>query len=186
MNWMKAIILSALTTIVATMKILAVEPAIYAVPLKTIDGQKSSLQSYEGKVLLLVNVASKCGLTPQYAGLEALQKKYEPKGFAVIGFPCNDFGAQEPGTAREIKTFCSSTYSVTFPLMDKIHVKGTDQHPLYALLTGKDSAFPGEIKWNFTKFIIDKKGSVLARFEPATTPDNPDLIRAIEKALGTP
>ncbi len=183
MSEMKTTILFALTLALATLKIAAADPALYGVPLKTIDGEETSLKAFKGKVLLLVNVASKCGLTPQYSGIEALQKKYESKGFSVIGFPCNDFGAQEPGTLQEIKNFCSSTYSVTFPLMDKIHVKGPEQHRLYALLTGKDSPFPGEIKWNFTKFIIGKQGTVVARFEPATPPDNAELVQAIEKAI---
>src|SRR5882724_3315565 len=114
------------------------KPSLYDIPLKDIDGKPTSLKAYQGKVLLIVNVASECGFTPQYEGLEAIQKKYEAKGFTVLGFPCNDFGSQEPGTADEIKTFCSSNYSVTFPLFEKLHVKGGEQHPLYAALTGKD------------------------------------------------
>src|SRR3954465_8014062 len=134
-----------------------------AIPLKDIDAKDTSLKAYQGKVLLIVNVASKCGYTPQYEGLEAIQKKYEAKGFTVLGFPCNDFGSQEPGTAEEIKTFCSSKYNVTFPLLAKLHVKGAEQHPLYAALTGKTSPFPGDIKWNFGKFVIGRDGKILQR-----------------------
>ncbi len=153
------------------------------IPFKTITGKESSLAAYKGKVVLVVNTASKCGLTPQYEGLEALQKKYAGKDFTVIGFPCNDFGGQEPGTTEEIQEFCKTKYSVTFPLMEKIHVKGAEQHPLYAALTGKDGAFPGDVKWNFGKFLIGKDGKALARFEPADKPDSPGLAAAIEKAL---
>src|SRR5450432_3660157 len=135
-------------------------PSLYDIPLKDIDGKPVSLKAYQGKVLLIVNVASKCGFTPQYEGLEAIQKKYEAKGFTVLGFPCNDFASQEPGTADEIKAFCSSKYSVTFPLFEKLHVKGNEQHPLYASLTGKDSPFPGDISWNFNKFVIGRDGKI--------------------------
>src|ERR1700733_12995952 len=138
--------------------------SLYDIPLKDIDEKDTSLKAYQGKVLLIVNVASKCGFTPQYEGLEAIQKKYEGQGFTVLGFPCNDFGSQEPGTPEEIKTFCSSKYSVTFPLFEKLHVKGAEQHPLYAVLTGKQAPFPGDIKWNFGKFIISRDGKILARF----------------------
>lgn len=154
-----------------------------AIPFKTITGKDSSLADYKGKVVLVVNTASKCGLTPQYSALEALQKKYESKGFTVIGFPCNDFGNQEPGTNDEIQEFCKTTYPISFPLMDKVHVKGKDQHPLYAALTGKDGAFPGDVKWNFGKFLIGKDGKAIARFEPKQTPDSPKITAAIDKAL---
>lgn len=154
-----------------------------AIPFKTLDGKNTSLADYKGKVLLVVNTASKCGLTPQYAALEALQKKYAEKGFTVIGFPCNDFAGQEPGTADEIQTFCKTKYAVSFPLMEKTHVKGKDQHPLYAALTGKDAAFPGEVTWNFGKFLIGRDGKAVARFEPKETPDSPQVTAAIEKAL---
>jgi len=156
---------------------------LYDIPLKDIDGKDTSLKAYHGKVLLIVNVASKCGFTPQYAGLEAIQKKYQDQGFTVLGFPCNDFGAQEPGTPDEIKQFCSSTYSVTFPLFAKLHVKGSEQHPLYAALTGKDSPFPGDIKWNFGKFVISRDGKILKRFDSQTKPDSPQVTAAIESAL---
>jgi glutathione peroxidase len=157
--------------------------SLYDIPLKDIDGKPTSLKAYEGKVLLIVNVASKCGFTPQYEALEAIQKKYEAKGFTVLGFPCNDFGSQEPGTAEEIKAFCSSTYSVTFPLFEKLHVKGAQQHPLYAALTGKDSPFPGDIKWNFGKFVISRDGRIVKRFASENTPDSPEVNGAIEAAL---
>ena len=164
----------------------AAKPAaagLVAIPFKTITGKDTSLADYKGKVVLVVNTASKCGLTPQYEALEALQQKYAAKGFTVIGFPCNDFNGQEPGTVEEIQQFCKSKYSVTFPLMDKIHVKGAEQHPLYTALTGKDGAFPGDVKWNFGKFLIGKDGKAIARFEPAQKPDAPEIIAAIDKAL---
>jgi glutathione peroxidase len=154
-----------------------------SIPFKSIDEKDTSLAAYKGKVVLVVNTASKCGLTPQYSALEGLQKKYEAKGFTVIAFPCNDFGSQEPGTAANIQTFCKATYAVSFPLMEKIHVKGPEQHPLYAALTGKDGLFPGDVKWNFGKFLIGKDGKALARFEPKQKPDSPEIIVAIEKAL---
>lgn len=157
---------------------------LYDIPLKDIDGNPTSLAAYRGQVLLIVNVASRCGLTPQYAQLEALQKKYADRGFTVLGFPCNDFGAQEPGTPAEIKTFCSTKYNVTFPLFEKLHVKGPAQHPLYTALTGPAAKFPGEIQWNFGKFLIGKTGAVLHRFEPRTPPNDPEVIAAIEAALG--
>jgi len=157
--------------------------AITDIPLKDIDGKDTSLKAYKGKVVLVVNVASKCGLTPQYEQLEAVHKKYQKQGFTVVGFPCNDFGSQEPGTPEEIKAFCSTKYSVSFPLMGKLHVKGPEQHPLYAALTGKDAKFPGDIEWNFGKFLIGKDGTVLKRFAPKTKPDAPEVVAAIEEAL---
>src|SRR5258708_5121532 len=157
--------------------------SLYDIPLKDIDGKDTSLKAYKGKVLLIVNVASHCGYTPQYEGLEAIQKKYEAKGFTVLGFPCNDFRAQEPGTAEEIKTFCSSKYNVTFPLFSKLKVLGAEKHPLYAALTGKDSPFPGDIKWNFGKFVVGRDGTILKRFEPPVEPKSPEVTGAIESAL---
>ena len=154
-----------------------------SIPFKTITGKTTSLADFKGKVVLVVNTASKCGLTPQYEALEALQQKYGPRGFTVLAFPCNDFGNQEPGSAEEIQEFCTSRFAVTFPLMEKIHVKGPDQHPLYAALTGKDAAFPGEISWNFAKFLIGKDGKPLARFAPRDKPDAKAVTDAIEKAL---
>lgn len=151
------------------------------IPLKDIDGKPASLADYSGKVVLLVNVASKCGYTPQYKGLEELQQKYKSKGFTVIGVPSNDFGGQEPGSAKEIKEFCSSTYNVTFPLMEKIQVKGEGKHPLYEALTGKDAAYPGEIKWNFGKFLIGADGKVIKRYGSGDKPE--DIAKDIEAAL---
>ncbi len=156
---------------------------IAEIPLKNIDGKSTSLKDQKAKVMLVVNVASQCGLTPQYTALEKLHRQYKERGFSVVGFPCNDFGAQEPGTPAEIKQFCSSKYDVSFPLMEKIHVKGPEQHPLYAALTGKDARFPGEVKWNFGKFLVTADGKVLQRFEPRTAPDAPEVVRAIEDAL---
>lgn len=147
------------------------------------SGKKTSLADYKGKVVLVVNVASKCGLTPQYDGLESLYKKYEDKGFVVLAFPCNDFGGQEPGTIEEIQTFCKTKYDVTFPIMEKISVKGENQHKLYEELTGEKGAFPGDVKWNFGKFLIGRDGKPIARFEPKTTPSSPEVTEAIEKAL---
>ena len=153
------------------------------IPFKTITGKETSLAEYKGKVVLVVNTASKCGLTPQYEALETIYDKYRKKDFVILGFPCNDFGSQEPGTEKEIRTFCKDKYDVSFPLMEKIHVKGPEQHPLYAALTGKEGAFPGDVAWNFGKFLIGKDGKPNARFEPKTTPDSPEVIEAIEKAL---
>src|ERR1700753_1861571 len=147
-------IIALLLALFMTQIVSAQTNSLYDVPLKDIDGHDTSLKAYQGKVLLIVNVASKCGFTPQYEGLEALQKKYESQGFTVLGFPCNDFMGQEPGTPEEIKTFCSSKYNVTFPLFAKLHVNGSEQHPLYAQLTGTDSPRPGKITWNFNKFLI--------------------------------
>ena len=159
------------------------EISLYDIPLKDINGKDTSLKEYKGKVLLIVNVASHCGYTPQYEGLQAIFKKYEAKGLVVVGFPCNDFGAQEPGTPEEIKTFCSSKYNVTFPLFAKLHVKGPEQHPLYAALTGKDAPFPGDVKWNFGKFVIDRDGKIVKRFDSAAKPESPAVTGAIEAAL---
>lgn len=150
---------------------------------QTAGGKKTSLKDYSGKVVLLVNLASKCGLTPQYGALEELYKKHKSEGFVVLGFPCNDFGNQEPGSIEEIQKFCKAEYDVSFPVMDKISVKGPDQHKLYAALTGKDGVFPGDVRWNFGKFLIGKDGKAIARFEPTIKPDSPELVGAVEKAL---
>ena len=157
--------------------------SIYDLKLKDIDGKDTSLQPQQGKVLLIVNVASKCGYTPQYAGLESLYKKYKDQGLVVLGFPCNQFGGQEPGTNEEIKQFCSSRYEVTFPLFDKIDVNGAHRAPLYSLLAGQDSPVAGNIKWNFTKFLVGRDGKVLKRFESKTKPDSAELVQAVEAAL---
>jgi glutathione peroxidase len=157
--------------------------SIYDIKLKDIDGKDTTLNAYKGKVLLIVNVASKCGFTPQYKGLEALHQKYKDNGFTVLGFPCNQFGGQEPGTNEEIKQFCSTKYSVTFPLFDKIEVNGDNRHPLYVALAGEKSPFPGNIKWNFNKFLIGKDGKILKRFESRATPESPEVTQAVEAAL---
>jgi glutathione peroxidase len=176
-------ILTATALMIATATFAADTKSIYEIPLKDIDGKDASLKTYQGKVMLVVNVASKCGFTPQYQGLEAVHRKYREQGFTVLGFPCNDFGNQEPGTLAEIKTFCSTKYDVTFPMFDKLHVKGPEQHPLYAALSGKDSPYPGDVKWNFGKFLIGKDGKILKRFDSNVAPESPQLTAAIEEAL---
>jgi len=165
---------------------LAASKSVYDFTLNSIDGQPSPLSSFKGKVVMLVNVASKCGYTPQYSALESTYEKYKDRGLVIVGIPANNFGAQEPGTNEEIKTFCSRKYNVTFPMMAKVSVKGSDQTPLYQFLTDKtlNPTTGGEIKWNFTKFIFDRDGNAIARFEPEVTPDSPQVTAAIEKALG--
>lgn len=157
--------------------------SIYDLTAKNIDGKDVKLDAFRGKVLLIVNVASECGYTPQYEGLRALFEKYRQQGFVVLGFPCNQFGGQEPGSAAEIKTFCSTKFSVTFPLFDKIEVNGTNRHPLYALLAGKGSPFPGDIKWNFAKFLVGRDGTIVQRFGSDTEPESAEMTSAVEKAL---
>jgi glutathione peroxidase len=159
--------------------------SVHEFTLNSIDGTPAPLSAYRGKVVLIVNVASRCGFTPQYAGLEALYEKYKDRGFVILGFPANNFGGQEPGTNEEIKTFCTTKYNVTFPMYSKISVKGDDKAPLYQFLTDQQAnpATGGEIQWNFTKFLVDKSGRVVARFEPKVTPQSPDVTSAIEKAL---
>ncbi|WP_086846589.1 glutathione peroxidase [Amycolatopsis kentuckyensis] len=158
---------------------------IHGIPLKTLDGRDSSLGEFAGKALLVVNVASKCGLTPQYSGLERLQERFGEQGFSVVGFPCNQFAGQEPGSAEEIQTFCSTTYGVTFPLFEKIDVNGEGRHPLYAELTETADAegAAGDVQWNFEKFLIGADGEVLARFRPRTEPEDETVVKAIEAAL---
>jgi glutathione peroxidase len=157
---------------------------IYDIPVHTLSGELSSLAPYKDKTVLIVNVASKCGLTPQYEGLEKLEETYANRNFEVVGFPCNQFMGQEPGTAEEIQTFCSTTYGVTFPLFEKIDVNGADQHPIYAQLTPVADAegYSGDIRWNFEKFLVSPDGSV-QRFAPQVTPEDPTLVGAIESAL---
>lgn len=158
---------------------------VYEFTMNSIDGKPLPLASFKGKVMLIVNVASKCGFTPQYEGLEAVYEKYKEQGLVIVGFPANNFLAQEPGTNEEIKTFCSTKYNVKFPLYSKISVKGEDKAPLYQFLTDA-TANPktgGEIKWNFTKFLVDRDGKVIARFESAVKPESPEVTSAIEKAL---
>ena len=158
---------------------------LHDLAVQDIDGKAGTLAPFKGRVLLIVNVASECGYTPQYQGLEALHGKYHAKGLSVLGFPCNQFGAQEPGTNAEIKKFCSMTFHVTFPLFAKIDVNGANRHPLYATLAGKGAPFPGNVKWNFEKFLVGRDGTVLARFPADTEPDAPELLKAIETALAT-
>lgn len=178
--------------------------SIYDTQLETLDGEKTTLQQWQGEVLLVVNVASKCGLTPQYEQLEQLQKQYQQQGFSVLGFPCNAFLEQEPGSNEEIKTFCSTTYGVTFPMFSKIEVNGADRHPLYAQLVaaqpeavapagsgflermaskGRAPKEPGDILWNFEKFLIDREGNVIQRFSPDMTPDDAIIVDSIKQAL---
>ena len=159
--------------------------SIYGFTMKDIDGKDVSLKEYKGKVVMMVNVASKCGFTPQYEALQATYAKYKDQGFVILGFPANNFRGQEPGTDKEIKEFCSTKYNVTFPMFSKISVKGDDQHPLYAYLTNKetDEAFGGDITWNFNKFLIDRDGKVVARFDSKDKPDDAKVTAEIEKYL---
>ncbi|MFE9405669.1 glutathione peroxidase [Streptomyces sp. NPDC006530] len=159
--------------------------SLYDIPLRTLTGQATSLAEYKGRAVLLVNVASQCGLTPQYAGLERLQQQYGEHGLTVLGVPCNQFGGQEPGTAEEIGTFCSATYGVTFPLLEKTDVNGENRHPLYAELTKTTDAEgeAGDIQWNFEKFLISPQGEVAARVRPRTEPEAPEVVALIEANL---
>lgn len=160
---------------------------IYEFTMKTIDGKEMPLSRYRGKVLLLVNVASECGNTPQYADLEAIYRKYRDRGFQILAFPANNFGAQEPGTDREIKEFCTTHYDVTFDLFSKISVKGEDQHPLYRFLTSEKSnpGFGGDVKWNFQKYLVSREGTIVGKFQPKLNPKSEELTKAIEAALDT-
>ncbi len=155
------------------------------IPVNTLAGQPSSLNDQDGKTLLVVNVASQCGLTPQYTGLEELHERFADRGFSVVGFPCNQFGEQEPGSAEEIATFCSTTYGVTFPMFEKIEVNGPGRHPIYDELTAvaDSDGQAGDIQWNFEKFLVGPDGKVLARFRPMTAPDAPELVAAVEANL---
>ncbi|HYW65072.1 MAG TPA: glutathione peroxidase [Candidatus Dormibacteraeota bacterium] len=177
----KLLVLLALLGIIA----MATEKTIYDFSLNSIDGQPTPLSSFKGKIVLLVNVASRCGYTPQYAALESIYEKYKSRGFVIVGIPANNFGGQEPGSNEEIKTFCTAKYHVTFPMMAKVSVKGSDITPLYQFLTDK-AAHPetgGEIGWNFTKFLVGPDGKVLARFDSKVEPDSAQVTSAIEKAL---
>jgi glutathione peroxidase len=167
------------------MSAMAAEKTVFDFTLNSIDGQPTPLSSYKGKVVLLVNVASRCGFTPQYAGLESLYEKYKDRGFVIVGIPANNFGAQEPGTNQEIKTFCSAKYHVSFPMMAKVSVKGDDITPLYAFLTDKNAnpSTGGEIGWNFTKFLVGPDGKVIARFDSKVEPESPEVTSAVEIAL---
>lgn len=158
------------------------EPKLYTFTVKTIDGKDKSLSDYKGKVLMIVNVASKCGHTPQYKGLQALYEKYKDQGFVILGFPANNFLWQEPGTDDEIKNFCTLNYGVTFDMFSKISVKGKDQHPLYRYLT-EESPVPGAVKWNFQKYLVDRNGNVVEKFAPGVKPDEKEVIDKIEQLL---
>jgi glutathione peroxidase len=153
--------------------------------LHSLDGHEQPLSAYSGRVALVVNVASQCGLTPQYAGLQVLHESFGGRGLAVLGIPCNQFKGQEPGTADEIRAFCTASYGVTFPMFDKLEVNGPGRHPLYAWLCAQQTEpeGPGDVQWNFGKFLVGKDGAVLARFEPTTDPQAPELVRRIEAAL---
>jgi glutathione peroxidase len=167
------------------MSVMAAEKTVYDFTLNSIDGQATPLSNFKGKVVLLVNVASRCGYTPQYTALESIYEKYKDRGFVIVGVPANNFGGQEPGTNQEIKTFCAAKYHVTFPMMAKVSVKGSDITPLYQFLTDK-SLHPdtgGDIGWNFTKFLVGPDGRVITRFDSAVEPDSAQLTGAIEKAL---
>ena len=158
--------------------------SLYDIPVHTLSGEPTTLAEHKGKALLVVNVASKCGLTPQYTGLEQLQERLGDKGFTVLGFPCNQFGGQEPGTAEEIQTFCATNYGVTFPIYEMVDVNGSHQHPIFAELTkvADASGEAGDIKWNFEKFLVSPDGAV-TRFRPTVTPEDPALVEAVEAAL---
>jgi glutathione peroxidase len=159
--------------------------SIYDIPIKSLSGEPASLADFKGKSLLIVNVASQCGLTPQYSGLQKLYEDYGSRGFEVLGFPCNQFGGQEPGTADEIKTFCETSYGVSFPMFEKIEVNGEGRHPLYDELTAKPDAEgqAGDIQWNFEKFLVSPEGDIVQRFRPLVTPEDPELVGAIEGTL---
>jgi glutathione peroxidase len=159
--------------------------SIYDAKINTLEGQPADLSEYKGKALLVVNVASKCGLTPQYEGLENLHEKYGARGFEVLGFPCNQFMGQEPGTAEEIRDFCDTNYNVQFPLFEKIDVNGDQQHPIFAELeqTADADGEAGDVKWNFEKFLVSPEGKVVGRFRPQVTPEDPALVAAIEAQL---
>ncbi len=157
--------------------------ALLKIPVTDIDGRERKLDEFKGKVILIVNVASKCGYTSQYEGLEKLYQQYEGKGLVVTGFPCNQFLGQEPGSNAEIKAFCRARYGVSFPMFAKLDVKGSEQHPLFAALTGDRSPLPGKISWNFNKFLLDRSGKLVARFGSSTKPSSEKLVKAIEEAL---
>ena len=158
---------------------------IYELEMSSIDGKAMPLSTFKDQVVLLVNVASKCGLTPQYSGLQQLHDQYGDQGFSVLGLPCNQFGGQEPGSEAEIVDFCATNYSVSFPMTAKIEVNGDGRHGLYDQLAGDAASFPGDITWNFEKFLVGKDGAVIQRFGPRTAPDDAELVAAIEAALAS-
>ena len=171
--------MKTLLTLISMISLAVSAADLQAIPLKTIDGKDASLKDYAGKVLLIVNVASECGYTSQYAGLQALHEKYAKDGFSVLGFPCNDFGGQEPGSEADIKTFCSSRYNVSFPMFSKVAITGENKHPLFAALT---STTP--VQWNFEKFLLGKDGQVIARYGSDAEPEGGDIEAAVKTALG--
>ena len=177
---------SFLATILGTLMFLSLtfaEVSDYRqIPFKTITGNSTNIAAFAGKVILIVNTARKCGFTPQYAGLERLYQQYQDRGFVILGFPANNFLRQEPGTDQQILNFCSTQYRVTFPMMSKVSVKGRHQHPLYTYLT-KNSPVPGDITWNFNKFLVDRQGHVVTRYGSKVTPDDPQLVNKIEELL---
>ena len=190
MKQLLTVILAAVLVLAGVNLISSISPAasatsLYKFDMTSIDQEKVPLKKYEGKVILVVNVASKCGLTLQYKGLQAIYKKYKDKGLVILGFPANNFLKQEPGTDKEIKEFCSLNYGVDFPLFSKISVKGDDIHPLYKFLTSEteNPGFEGDIRWNFDKFLADRSGKIIARFHPKTTPEDAKVTGAIEEAL---
>ena len=180
---MRSLLLTLIVSSLTGLGSQALAAPLNEIPFKTMDGKAASLKDYAGKVVLVVNVASQCGNTPQYAALEKLYRDLAPRGFVILGFPCNDFGGQEPGSNAEIINFCTSRYDVTFPVLNKIHVKGADQSPLYAALTGPGAKFSGDVEWNFGKFLIGRDGQVVERFEPGEKPDSPLVLSQIEAAL---
>ena len=157
--------------------------SLHDIALQDIDGKNTTLSPYKGRVLLIVNVASACGYTPQYEGLQSIFARYEKRGLTVLGFPCNQFGAQESGSNAEIKEFCSANFHVTFPMFAKIDVNGAGRHPLYTAMAGNSSPFPGDISWNFNKFLVGRDGKILARFGSGAAPESPEVVKAIEAAL---
>lgn len=178
------IALFALLTSLALPAVCAADKSLFEAKVQDIAGKDATLKPHAGKVLLIVNTASKCGSTPQYAGLEALHKKFAARGFAVLGFPSNDFGEQEPASNSEIREFCTANYNVTFPLFAKSSVKsGPEQNPVFAALTGKSSPFPGEVGWNFAKFLVGRDGKLVKRFDTSVEPDDGDLLKSLEAAL---
>ncbi len=172
-----------MTTQETATKDASVSKDVLGYEMETIDGETKNLSDYRGKVVMMVNVASECGLTPQYEGLEALYRKHKKDGLVIIGFPANNFNGQEPGTNAEIAQFCSTKYDVTFPMMAKISVKGKDAHPLYKQLAAQPAPVGGEPEWNFDKFLVNRKGEVVARFKPRTTPEDPELIKKVQELL---
>jgi glutathione peroxidase len=177
------IVVSSVSAIINPPSKLSLSDNIRDITVKDMEGKEVSFADYKGKVLLIVNVASKCGNTPQYAGLEKIYEKYKSQGFEILGFPCNDFGGQEPGTNEEIKTFCSSTYNVSFKLFDKVKVLGKDKAPLYERLINNSVTSTGDIKWNFEKFLIDKDGNIAARFGNKVKPESDEVVKVIEEEL---